>query len=92
MVGAAVICPFCQHTVSRVVDSRVVGDAIRRRRSCARCGQRFSTMERIERRLPQVIKKDGRRVPFEREKIRDGLQLADAVADQSRTRTVLRGL
>lgn len=70
------ICSFCQHPVSRVVDSRVVGDAIRRRRECARCSRRFSTMERIERRMPQAIKKDGRRQAFDRDKVRSGFELA----------------
>lgn len=69
-------CPACQHPDSRVVDSRDVGDSIRRRRSCLRCGHRFSTLERLELRLPWVVKKDGRREPFSRDKVFAGLALA----------------
>ena len=69
-------CPFCQHLVSRVVDSRVAGDAIRRRRACDGCGRRFTTHERIERRMPVVVKKSGAREAFERDKVYAGLSLA----------------
>ncbi|MEQ1503143.1 MAG: transcriptional regulator NrdR [Myxococcota bacterium] len=69
-------CPACQHPDSRVVDSRDVGDAIRRRRSCLACGHRFSTLERLEQRLPWVVKKDGRREPFARDKVLHGIALA----------------
>jgi transcriptional repressor NrdR len=69
-------CPACQHADSRVVDSRDVGDAIRRRRSCLACGHRFSTLERLEQRLPWVVKKDGRREPFSRDKVLHGIALA----------------
>jgi transcriptional repressor NrdR len=69
-------CPACQHPDSRVVDSRDTGDAIRRRRSCLQCGHRFSTLERVELRLPWVVKKDGRREPFSRDKVFNGLALA----------------
>lgn len=74
------ICPFCQHASTRVVDSRVTGpkggDGIRRRRECPECGRRFSTLERIEQRMPQVVKKDGRREPFDVSKVLQGLQVA----------------
>ncbi len=69
-------CPVCQDSDSRVVDSRTVPDAIRRRRSCQACGHRFSTLERVEVRLPWVIKQDGRREPFSREKVSYGISLA----------------
>ena len=68
-------CPFCHHNDSKVVDSRSAGDGevIRRRRECLSCSRRFTTYERIERSSIRVMKKDGSRVPFEREKIRSGL-------------------
>ncbi|MBN1946096.1 MAG: transcriptional repressor NrdR [Bradymonadales bacterium] len=71
-------CPFCEHTELRVIDSRAVqdGNSIRRRRECERCGRRFTTFERIEENLPMVVKKDGRREPFNREKLLNGLRLA----------------
>jgi len=69
-------CPFCANDDTRVVDSRVVedGSAVRRRRHCEACGKRFSSFERAELRLPLVIKKDGTRVAFNIEKVRDGMQ------------------
>jgi transcriptional repressor NrdR len=69
-------CPFCAHDDTRVIDSRVVedGSAVRRRRHCDECGKRFSSYERAELRLPLVIKKDGTRVAFNIEKVRDGMQ------------------
>lgn len=70
------ICPFCEHGSTRVVDSRVSGDGIRRRRECPECGKRFSTVERIEQRMPQVVKKDGRREVFDVQKLRSGFQVA----------------
>jgi transcriptional repressor NrdR len=71
-------CPFCRDLENRVVDSRLGkdGDAIRRRRHCERCGRRFTTYERVEEALPMVVKKDGRREPFERAKIVNGLKRA----------------
>ncbi len=71
-------CPSCQHEETRVVDSRSTGEGfvIRRRRECARCGFRFTTYERLELTLPQVIKKDGRREPFSREKLIVGIRKA----------------
>jgi len=60
-----------------VIETRAGGqDAIRRRRECRRCGHRFTTMERIELRLPLVVKKDGTRTPFDREKLRAGVAIA----------------
>jgi transcriptional repressor NrdR len=71
-------CPFCRDLENRVVDSRLGkdGDAIRRRRHCEHCGRRFTTYERVEEALPMVVKKDGRREPFERAKIVSGLKRA----------------
>lgn len=71
-------CPFCGCIDTRVVDSRLgkEGNSIRRRRECSECDRRFTTYERIEDTLPLVIKKDGRREPFERSKIIGGMQRA----------------
>ncbi|HLK10127.1 MAG TPA: transcriptional regulator NrdR [Candidatus Binatia bacterium] len=71
-------CPFCRDLDNRVVDSRLAkeGEVIRRRRHCGRCGRRFTTHERVELTLPVVVKKDGRREPFERAKIVNGLRRA----------------
>jgi len=69
-------CLECQHDETRVIDSRTAGDAIRRRRQCSRCGHRFTTHERVELRLPWVVKRDGRKVPFDQEKVLHGIALA----------------
>jgi transcriptional repressor NrdR len=71
-------CPYCHDLENRVVDSRLGkdGDSIRRRRHCERCGRRFTTHERVEESLPMVVKKDGRREPFDRAKIVSGLKRA----------------
>jgi len=71
-------CPFCNHTESKVVDSRIGKDkdTIRRRRECLACHKRFTTTERAEEALPLVVKKDGRREPFNRLKIFNGLKKA----------------
>ena len=71
-------CPFCQSPNSSVIDSRDSGDgeAIRRRRECESCQKRFTTYERVEELLPLVIKKDGRREAFSRQKLVMGLQKA----------------
>ncbi len=68
-------CPFCGHIEDKVVDSREakVGDTIRRRRECAKCRRRFTTYERIDEIPYMVIKKDGRREKFDRQKILAGL-------------------
>jgi transcriptional repressor NrdR len=72
------LCPFCKNEETRVVDSRVAKDsaAVRRRRACDRCERRFTTYERVEELLPAVVKRDSRREPFDREKIRRGIKLA----------------
>ncbi len=71
-------CPFCSADETRVVDSRLSedGDSVRRRRECEVCSERFTTFERAELRLPAVIKSDGRREPFNEEKLRSGLSRA----------------
>jgi transcriptional repressor NrdR len=71
-------CPFCGHVESKVTDSRAgtAGDVIRRRRECEACARRFTTYERVEEVLPLVVKKDGRREPFERQKVLGGLHRA----------------
>ena len=71
-------CPFCAHSESKVIDSRISkdGDAIRRRRECLDCSRRFTTYEFVEEVLPIVVKKDGRREPFDRTKIRAGIKKA----------------
>lgn len=69
-------CPACQFEDSKVIDSRTSGDAIRRRRECLRCGERFTTHERLERRLPWIVKKDGRREPFDPDKVLRGIEHA----------------
>jgi transcriptional repressor NrdR len=69
-------CPKCNSDKSSVTDSRSDGGAIRRRRECQDCGYRYTTYERVELVLPAVIKKDGRREVFDREKIRGGLRRA----------------
>ncbi len=71
-------CPFCSADETRVIDSRLTddGDVVRRRRECEVCRERFTTFERAELRLPQVIKSDGRREPFNEEKLRAGLSRA----------------
>ena len=68
-------CPFCRHDDSRVVDSRPVeeGTLIRRRRECLDCGRRFTTYERTDEIAYMVVKRDGRREKFERQKVLDGL-------------------
>lgn len=69
-------CPKCNSEKTSVTDSRSDGGAIRRRRECSDCGFRFTTYERVELALPVVIKKDGSRDNFDREKIRSGLRRA----------------
>jgi transcriptional repressor NrdR len=71
-------CPFCSDPQNKVIDSRLSKDhnVIRRRRECLECGKRFTTYERIEEILPLVIKKDGRREPFDRSKIFAGMKKA----------------
>jgi len=71
-------CPFCGYLEDKVVDSRLgkEGKSIRRRRECLKCNVRFTTYEKVEELLPMVIKKDGRREPFDRKKILAGIKKA----------------
>ena len=68
-------CPFCGNDDTRVIDSRLVADGnqVRRRRECAKCNERFTTFETAELVLPRIIKQDGRRQPFDEDKLRAGL-------------------
>jgi transcriptional repressor NrdR len=94
-------CPFCTHPDTRVVDSRLTepGDSVRRRRECDGCGERFTTYERVEATPVTVLKRDGRREQFDRQKLLRGLgraankrpvseaqleELADAIAARVR--------
>ena len=71
-------CPFCSHQETQVVETRVSedGDFIRRRRQCGACDKRFTTYERPEVNFPAVVKKDGRRVEYDREKLLGSFKLA----------------
>lgn len=71
-------CPFCGHLEDKVVDSRESreGDSIRRRRECLSCARRFTSYERVEEVPLVILKKDGRREPFDRQKVMKGLLLA----------------
>ena len=71
-------CPFCENLEDRVIDSRTSkeGNAIRRRRECLQCGKRFTSYERVEDVVSMVVKKDGRREPFDMGKIKNGLLIA----------------
>lgn len=68
-------CPFCGAHDTKVIDSRLVaeGDQVRRRRECLACQERFTTFETAELVLPRIIKQDGRRQPFDEDKLRAGL-------------------
>ena len=71
-------CPSCSNLENKVIDSRLnkEGDSTRRRRECLSCGERFTTYERIEKTLPFLIKQDGRREEFDREKVLAGVKKA----------------
>jgi transcriptional repressor NrdR len=73
-----VICPFCRTDDTKVIDSRLVadGDAVRRRRECQACGERYTTFETAELVMPRLIKRDGSRVPFDDEKLKISLTKA----------------
>ncbi len=79
-------CPFCVTDEDKVIETRVSkdGSEIRRRRECEGCKRRFTTYERIEESMPLVIKTDGRREPFDRNKIEHGMQAAVAKRPVSR--------
>jgi transcriptional repressor NrdR len=69
------LCPYCRHPENKVIDSRDAqeGEVIRRRRECLSCGRRFTTRERVEEVLPLLVKKDGRREAFDRDKLVAGI-------------------
>lgn len=71
-------CPYCAHSEDRVLDTRIGkdGESIRRRRECLKCTGRFTTTETLSLVYPLIIKKDGRREPFSREKVLKGIQAA----------------
>jgi transcriptional repressor NrdR len=71
-------CPFCEAIDTKVIDSRLVGEGeqVRRRRECPTCSERFTTFETAELVLPRVVKRDGRRNPFDEQKFRAGMLLA----------------
>lgn len=71
-------CPFCNHTDTKVIDSRLAGEGsqIRRRRECEACTERFTTYETVELLMPRIIKRGGERVPFDENKLRAGLMRA----------------
>ncbi len=68
-------CPFCADPDTKVIDSRLIGEGnqIRRRRECIKCSERFTTYESAELNFPRIIKSDGRREPFNEEKLRAGI-------------------
>ena len=71
-------CPYCNDASTQVIDTRENddGDTVRRRRRCLACDKRFTTYERVELQLPQVVKKNGSRAEFDREKLESSLMLA----------------
>ena len=71
-------CPFCGEADTKVIDSRLVaeGDQVRRRRECLSCRERFTTFEGAELVMPRIVKQDGSRVPFDENKMRQGLMKA----------------
>jgi transcriptional repressor NrdR len=71
-----VVCPLCSAESTQVIDTRPAADAVRRRRECTACGQRFTTYERVEEQRGIVVKRDGRRERFDRQKLLRGLARA----------------
>lgn len=69
------ICPFCSAHETKVIDSRLVSDGhqVRRRRECAMCKERFTTFEAAELVMPKIVKRDGKREPFNEDKLRSGM-------------------
>jgi len=89
-------CPFCGNEDTQVKDSRPADDgaSIRRRRSCAACGNRFTTFERVQLRELTVIKSDGRRVPFDRDKLARSVRIAlrKRPFDEERIERIVNGI
>jgi transcriptional repressor NrdR len=71
-----VLCPFCSADSTQVIDTRPIPDGVRRRRQCGDCGERFTTYERVEEAKLEVVKRDGRRERFDRQKLLRGLARA----------------
>ena len=95
-------CPYCAFADTKVTDSREADDGIRRRRECLSCGKRFTTYERVQAAHLMVVKKDGRREEFSREKVRSGIRRScaklpvgaaeiDAIVDEVEQALLARG-
>ena len=71
-------CPFCAHSETKVIDSRLAGEGrqVRRRRQCLSCGERYTSFETAELVMPHIVKRDRTRVPFDESKLRGGMQKA----------------
>ncbi len=93
-------CPFCQHADTRVIDTRLADDGatVRRRRECPACGERFSTFETAELKLPNIVKNDGRREAFDERKLHTSFDRAlqkrpvSAEETEAAVRSVIRAL
>ena len=89
-------CPFCGHDDTQVKDSRPAedGSSIRRRRFCGGCGQRFTTIERVQLRELIIVKSDGRRVPFDRDKLGRSIRIAlrKRPVEEDRIERIVNGL
>lgn len=89
-------CPFCSSEDTQVKDSRPAEDgaAIRRRRQCHECGQRFTTFERVQLRELTIVKKSGRRTPFDRDKLARSIQIAlrKRSVDEERIEKMISGI
>ena len=89
-------CPFCTHEDTQVKDSRPSDDnaAIRRRRFCPACGARFTTFERVQLRELTIVKKNGRRVPFDRDKLQRSVEIAlrKRPVDRERVERMINGI
>ena len=89
-------CPFCGHEDTQVKDSRPTEDnaSIRRRRFCPECSSRFTTFERVQLRELMVVKKDGEKVPFDREKLVGSLKIAlrKRPVDEDRIERIVNGI
>ena len=89
-------CPFCTHEDTQVKDSRPTDDnaAIRRRRFCPACGARFTTFERVQLRELSIVKKSGRRVPFDRDKLQRSIEIAlrKRPVDPDRVERMINGI
>lgn len=89
-------CPFCGHGDTQVKDSRPTEDnaAIRRRRSCPQCGSRFTTFERVQLRDLTIVKKNGQRAPFDRDKLLRSIQIATRKRpiDEERIDRIVNGI